>query len=116
MRYLITGLILTITIPAVTFAENTAAGFGIVNYVGAELFLSAIVDNQLDEATYWEKAAADIFASTVVAGVGSIVLDKFEDESKADKIEERLIGVALSAGIDLAGRSIYYLIAHDQNR
>ena len=117
MRYLITGLVLMITIPAVTFAEDVQVGIGMINYVGADLIISPLIDAQMDEAAYWEKATVEIFASTVVAAVGSIVLVKFDDEVKAEMpsgnpAEERLIGVALSAGIDLAGRSIYYLIAH----
>ena len=112
MRYLITGLVLMVTMPAVTFAENTAVGIGMVNYIGAELFLSPLIDAQMDEATYWEKATVEIFVSTTVATAGAIFLDSLEDEVNFDKVEDRFIGVALSAGIDLAGRSIYYLIAH----
>jgi len=112
MRYLITGLVLMVTMPVVTFAENIAVGIGMVNYVGADVIVSPLIDAQMDEAPYWKKAAVEILVSTNVAAVGSIFLGNFEDESKPDKAKDRLVGVVLSAGIDLAGRSIYYLIAH----
>jgi len=114
MRYLITGLVLMITMPAVTLAENTMVGIGMVNYVGADLIISPLIDAQMDEAPYWKKAAVEILVSTNVAAVGSIFLGNFDDKDKAkmpsgNPTEERLIGVALSAGIDLAVRTAWYI-------
>jgi len=121
MKYLIAVVIFTIGVSAIGKAPDAQIGIGVINYAGTGLFLSPIITPRFEKEveanrgtlpSYWERTFFDVSNTLVIAAVGSIVVDAVEKTPNADNVEARLSGVLIAAGIDLAGRSIYYLIAH----